>query len=237
MNDQPLALQCLEPDFARLRERVALWNRRNEVVLRDFNHLEFAGPVGADQSGVKLAALHQRNPLFGIRFVQGQFNVGVFPGECLDDVRQHTVKQRRDHPDAQLHRRLGAGAARIRLQLLDLLEDAIGIAQHNPACLGEFNPLGGAGEELDTQLFFERAHLNAQRWLGDIQPLCCAPEVKLLGHGSEVPELPDIHHVCGGSLWACFRMGPLPHAVCVSNRRTASRIAAFRFTAFRIELQ
>jgi hypothetical protein len=48
-------------------------------------------------------------------------------------------------------------------------------------------------EELDAELDLELAHLLAHRRLGDVQPLGRAPEVKLLRHRDEVPQMPEFH--------------------------------------------
>jgi hypothetical protein len=40
---------------------------------------------------------------------------------------------------------------------------------------------------------FELFDATGKAWLGDVTPLCCAPEVAFFRHGDEVAKLPDEH--------------------------------------------
>jgi hypothetical protein len=68
------------------------------------------------------------------------------------------------------------------------LDGLAGLGQQGPAGLGQLDA-PAADEQLHAQLTLERLDLEAERWLGDAQPLGRPAEVQLLGDGDEVAKM------------------------------------------------
>src|SRR5438067_6491981 len=60
-------------------------------------------------------------------------------------------------------------------------------------------PPVAAIEKIGPDLVLELPDLPAEGGLGDAQPPCCAPEVELLGHRDEVPQMSELHGVSYGT--------------------------------------
>jgi hypothetical protein len=59
--------------------------------------------------------------------------------------------------------------------------------------LGELDAPAVAEEELSADRALELQDLLRETRLSDVEAFCCSPEMKLLGHRDEVPELTEIY--------------------------------------------
>src|SRR5260370_22215020 len=48
-------------------------------------------------------------------------------------------------------------------------------------------------KQADAHLLFEPGDLFGERRLGDLQPMRGAPEIQLLGHADEIPDMPQVN--------------------------------------------
>ena len=123
----------------------------------------------ADDAQVDEAFLDADFDFLRAVFVEVQFDLRVFLLERPQEVGEdRCARDRRqadeDHPLFQLE-----FVFKVRLQVFEHEDDALGVGEENRAGIGEFDGLGVAHEEDDAQFFFQGLDGAADGGLGNVQ--------------------------------------------------------------------
>lgn len=123
----------------------------------------------ADDAQVDEAFLDADFDFLRAVFVEVQFDLRVFllerPQEVGEDRRARDRRQAdEDRPLFQLE-----FVFKVRLQVFEHEDDALGVGEENRAGIGEFDGLGVAHEEDDAQFFFQGLDGAADGGLGNVQ--------------------------------------------------------------------
>jgi hypothetical protein len=86
-------------------------------------------------------------------------------------------------------------------RLIDVAQHPPGPVQQRVARDCEFDPMGGAAQELGSDQLFEPANLAAERGRRHIEPIGGAREAELLGDGHERPKVAQLDAVASSRKW------------------------------------
>jgi hypothetical protein len=73
------------------------------------------------------------------------------------------------------------------------LDRLSGVVEEHATCFRDLDASAIAAQKLDADGALELQDLLGQSGLGDVEAIRCSPEMKLLRHGDEVPELTEIY--------------------------------------------
>ena len=113
-------------------------------------------------------------------------------GELVGDRGVQRPPDRGQRAGPQYPCVLGGGVADHGDAVVPVLEQAAGHRVQRGAGGGELDLAPVAPEQLGAQRRFQAADLLAEGRLRQVQALCGAGEVQLLGHGHEVPQIPEM---------------------------------------------
>ena len=77
---------------------------------------------------------------------------------------------------------------------VELIEDDPCRPEEGPPGVGQADDVVGPIDKFDAEIPLELPDLATERRLGHVQSLGRSPEVKLLGHDHEVPQMPDLDY-------------------------------------------
>jgi hypothetical protein len=114
--------------------------------------------------------------------------------DSITRLRQEIVARGGGEADGDLAGVAHRDAARGQGRAFGQAQDATGLQQEGAAGRGQPHRTAGAVQQGDPEDALQQLDLTAQRWLGHVQPLGGAAEVKFFGRGHETAQLTQFEH-------------------------------------------
>lgn len=157
------------------------------------SELSASGRRLVDDGRFELPDRHRVGELRAEPIGQRQLDLRVTCGELQQRVRQHTLGDRLDHPDAYLPRELRARLQHLLARAREIADHRKKEAIHATSLARGLHALRRAHEKLAFELVLQPGDLHAQRGLHDVQAPCGARYRPLFVEADEVLDLTKFH--------------------------------------------
>jgi hypothetical protein len=146
------------------------------------------------QQHVESAALEFGEQLLGLCLQEIKAQIGILQVQLRQHVRQDIRGQRGNHAKAQrTAQHVGSMLSQV-CQVAHCTEDRSGALRDLDAKIGEHRSAPAPLDQLDTERFFQLAHLHRKRGLTDSASLRGSSEVLVTSKCIKIMKLPDRNH-------------------------------------------